>query len=194
MKKDNLVKMLALTLLAVMSLGSLTSCNDNESYAEMLDDERHACNAFLANFRIAEVPADSTFEVGSDAPYYKLDDDGNVYMQVLKTGNLADKAKKSQYIYFRFTRYNLITWYTQDHAWNGEGNADDMGNASTYFLYQDYTLPTSSQWGYGLQMPLNYLGADCEVNLVIKSQYGQTSDISYVQPFMYHVRYFRSKI
>lgn len=194
MSKKIFIKIVALVVLGVLSLGGLTSCNDNESYAELLDDERHACNAFLANFRIAEVPADSVFEVGSDAPYYKLDEDGNVYMQVLKTGDLSKKAKKSQYIYFRFTRYNLLTWYTQDHAWNGEGNADDISSASTYFLYQDYTLPSSSQWGYGVQMPLNYLGVDCEVNLVIKSQYGQTSDISYVQPYMYHVRYFPSKI
>lgn len=190
MRKLNVITILAALLAAV----ALSSCSDDESYAELLDDERHACNAFLANFRVEEVPADSVFEVGENAPYYKLDEDGNVYMQVLKTGDLSNKAKKSQYIYFRFTRYNLITWYTEDYAWNGEGNADDMSSSSTYFMYNDYTLPASSEWGYGLQMPLNYLGVNCEVNLVIKSQYGQSSEISYVQPYMYHVRYFRSKI
>lgn len=193
MKRFNALTMLV-TAFVVLTGMALTSCSDDESYAELLNDERHACNAFLANFKIEDVPADSVFEVGSQAPYYKLDDDGNVYMQVLKTGDLNDKAKKSQYIYFRFTRYNLITWYTEDYSWNGEGNADDMSASSTYFMYNDYTLPSSSEWGYGLQMPLNYLGVNCEVNLVIKSQYGTSSEISYVQPYMYHVRYFHSKI
>ena len=38
------------------------------------------------------------------------------------------------------------------------------------------------------------LGVESEVNLIIKSQYGWTSEISNVQPFLYHVRYFRNQI
>ena len=36
--------------------------------------------------------------------------------------------------------------------------------------------------------------AECEVNLIVKSQFGWTSEISYVQPFLYHIRYFHSQI
>ena len=39
-----------------------------------------------------------------------------------------------------------------------------------------------------------YLGVECEVNLIIKSQFGFTNEISYVLPFFYHVRYFHSQI
>ena len=75
---------------------SFVSCEKNRSYAELLKDERQACNAFLCNFRLAEVPADSVFEVGSDAPFYKLDAEGNVYMQVLKAGDRKNnKARTS---------------------------------------------------------------------------------------------------
>ena len=35
---------------------------------------------------------------------------------------------------------------------------------------------------------------DCEVNLVIKSQYGIASEISNVVPYLYNVRYFKSQI
>ena len=186
---------LGLALAAMASMG-LASCSDSQSYAQLLNDERHACNAFLSNFRIEDVPCDTVFEVGENAPYYKLDDDGNVYMQVLKTGDQKNnKAKTSQNIYFRFTRYDLLEWYTNDHYWVAEsGNADDMSAATTYFLYDDFTLNVSSQWGYGIQLPLLYLGIDCEVNLVIKSQYGWSDEISSVVPYMYHVRYFPSKI
>ena len=69
-----------------------------------------------------------------------------------------------------------------------------MSEQPTYFLYKDFTQATSSQWGYGIQLPLNFLGAECEVNLIIKSQFGWTSEISYVQPYLYHIRYFHSQI
>ena len=175
---------------------SFVSCEKNRSYAELLKDERQACNAFLCNFRLAEVPADSVFEVGSDAPFYKLDAEGNVYMQVLKAGDRKNnKARKSQTIYFRYTRYNLNTWYTENRTWTPSGgNADDMSMATTSFQFDDYTRQTSIEWGTGIQMPLKYLGVDCEVNLIVKSQYGKSDEISYVTPFLYHLRYFPSKV
>ena len=74
------------------------------------------------------------------------------------------------------------------------GNEASMDAVSCSFNYGDYTLPSSSQWGYGLQFPLLFLGVECEVNLVIKSQYGFTGEISYVTPFFYHVRYYHSMI
>lgn len=175
---------------------SFVSCDKNRSYAELLSDERQACNAFLCNFRLEEVPADSVFEVGSDAPFYKLDPDGNVYMQVLRAGDRKNnKARTSQTIYFRYTRYNINDWYTKDKFWSpAGGNADDMSAATTSFQFNDFTRQGSAEWGLGIQMPLNYLGIDCEVNLIVKSQYGRTDEISYVVPFMYHLRYFPSKV
>ena len=76
----------------------------------------------------------------------------------------------------------------------GDGNENDMNIAPTYFQYGNYSLAVSSQWGYGLQLPLTFLGVDSEVNLVIKSQYGWASEISSVIPYLYHVRYFRNQI
>lgn len=186
-----------LFILVIMAVTmSFVSCEKNRSYAELLKDERQACNAFLCNFRLAEVPADSVFEVGSDAPFYKLDAEGNVYMQVLKAGDRKNnKARKSQTIYFRYTRYNLNTWYTENRTWTPSGgNADDMSMATTSFQFDDYTRQSSIEWGTGIQMPLKYLGVDCEVNLIVKSQYGKSDEISYVTPFLYHLRYFPSKV
>ena len=153
-------------------------------------------NAYLANHRVVmEVPADSVFEVGENAPFYRIDPDGNVYMQVLNAGDRAnDRAKTSEPIYFRYSRYNLATWYA-DGTWTVySGNENSMDAQSCSFNYGDYSLPSSSQWGYGLQYPLLFLGVECEVNLIIKSQYGFTSEISYVTPFFYHVRYYHSMI
>ena len=178
------------------ALMSLAACNNDQSYADRLNLERNAVNAYLANHRVVmSIPEDSIFEVGEDAPYYRVDVDGNVYMQVLKAGDRKnDKAKKGEPIYFRYTRYDLAIWYA-DGIWSAtSGNENTMDAPSCSFNYSDFTLPSSSQWGYGLQYPLMFLGVECEVNLIIKSQYGFTSEISYVTPFFYHVRYYHSMI
>ena len=68
-------------LLGVMALSLLTACNNDQSYADRLNEERYAVNSYLANHRVVmSVPKDSVFEVGEDAPFYRLDNDGNIYM------------------------------------------------------------------------------------------------------------------
>lgn len=181
--------------MGVLALMLLTACNEDQSYADRLNEERNAVNAYLANHRVVmSIPEDSVFESGPDAPFYRIDPDGNVYMQVLDPGDLNDKAKDSEPIYFRYSRYSLSTWYA-DGTWQVySGNENTMDAVSCSFNFKDYTLPSSSQWGYGMQYPLLFLGVECEVNLIIKSQYGFTSEISYVMPFFFHVRYYHSQI
>lgn len=183
-------------LLGLFALTLLSSCNNDQSYADRLNEERNAVNAYLVNHRVVmSVPEDSVFEVGADAPFYRLDPDGNIYMQVLNAGDrVNDKAKIGEPINFRYSRYSLSVWYA-DGTWKEySGNENAMNAAPCSYNYSDYTLPSSSQWGYGLQYPLIFLGVECEVNLVIKSQFGFTSEISYVMPFFYHVRYYHSQI
>ncbi len=181
-------------ILVAVSVFVLSSCEDSESYADLLTEEIHSVNDYLANQRVVNsVPADSVFEVGPDAPFYRLDEDGLVYMQVIRTGDLNDKAKSDQLIYFRFTRYNLNYW-SETGQMVSEGNANDFDFQSTSFRYGNYSLSSSAQYGSGIQLPLAYLGIDCEVNLVIKSQAGFQSEIANVIPFLYNVRYFKSQI
>lgn len=187
------IRIVLLFLVAILMLG--TSCSETKSYAELLNDERKATNAYLATQRVInDIPADTIFEIGANAPYYRLDADGNMYMQVLKAGDRKnDKAAVNQLIYFRFMRISLLEWATGVEP-VPEGNADDVGFNPTSFLYQNYDLASSTQFGSGIQMPLNYLGIDSEVNIIIKSQYGITSEISNVTPYRYTIRYFKSKI
>lgn len=182
--------------MGLLAIALLSACNNDQSYADRLNEERSAVNAYLANHLVVmDVPKDSVFEVGENAPFYRVDVDGNVYMQVLDAGDrVGDRARKGEPIYFRYARYNLATWYA-DGTWNVySGNENTMDAVSCSFNYSDYSLPSSSQWGYGLQYPLIFLGVECEVNLIIKSQYGFTNEISYVTPFFYHVRYYHSMI
>lgn len=190
------IKTVHVAATAAIALAAIfgTSCSDKKSYADLLNDEDHAVNYFLAQHRVVnEIPEDTVFECGTDAPFYRIDEDGNVYMQVLNPGTKSDKAEDDELIYFRYTRYNLKT-YMSDNKWIGEGNSVDITSSPTSFRFNNFTLSSSSAYGAGVQLPLHYLGVDCEVNVVIKSQYGLSAEIASVVPFMYNLRYFRSPL
>lgn len=191
------MKLRKTTLLALAALITIvaSSCKDEVSYADLLNVERRATNAYLADHRVVnQIPADTVFETGKDAPFYRIVEDGSVYMQVIKAGDRKkNRAKTGEKIYFRYMRYNLEYWYSYKE-WNGDGNEQDMSLSTSFFAYQNYTNQESASWGYGIQLPLNYLGVDCEVNLIIKSQYGLAAEFAYVQPYLFHVRYFKGQV
>lgn len=192
MKK--MIGKVSLMIVAVIAVAMAMSCDDSKSYADLLNDETKSVNSYLADNRVVNsVPADSIFKEGPDAPFYRMDDEGMVYMQVIKSGNKKDKAVADQLIFFRFTRYNLNYW-AKTGVFNPEGNANDFDYNATSFRFGNYSLASSAQYGAGIQLPLAYLGIDCEVNLVIKSQYGFQSEIANVIPYLYNVRYFKSQI
>ena len=203
-----ITKIFALIGLALVGLAS-ASCKDKESYADLLTDETHAVNAYLADFPvISTIPADGEFvttdeimaqqglsreEAEKLTPFYRMDEDGNVYMQVVNAGLTDTKAEEDQLIYFRFTRYNLKAWYLYD-SWTPSGNATDLGTNTTSFRYKNTTLSSTTQWGEGIQIPLEYLNLGCEVNIIIKSYLGPEDEITNVYPYLYQIRYFESKI
>lgn len=179
---------------AVMAALCLSSCNDGKTYAELLESEDHYVNNFLAdNIVINSIPDDTVFICGKDAPYYRLDEEGDLYMQVIDPGTPGNRAKSDELIYFRYTRYNLA-YYSDGELQYGGGNEDDMSLSNTSFRYNNYSLQSSSQWGSGIQRPLALLPVDCQVNIVVKSQYGFTSEMAEVIPYLFQIRYYRPQI
>ncbi len=194
MMRKGRTSILATIMLAFGLCAIATSCDDSESYAELLDSERKAVNDFLSAYRVINgIPADTVFETGEDAPYYRIEEEGNVYMQVIKAGDRDSMAKTGDKIYFRYTRYDLSTLYEEGYVY-GSSNSSSMEYASIYFYFNDFTKSASTDCGYGLQLPLVYIGINSEVNLVIKSQYGMNDEISDVTPYNWNVRYFKSAL
>ncbi len=184
-----------LASLAAMLLGvALQSCNDSKSYAELLTDENKEVNYFLSQHRVIdEIPADSVFETGPDAPYYKMDNEGNVYMQVLDKGS-SERPILNARVYFRYMRYNLYNYVVGGDNNVGSGNADNVGYTPTFFLLGNMSVQQSTQYGTGIQVPMYFLGYDAKVNLVVKSQQGATSEVANVIPYLYTISYFKSQI
>lgn len=171
----------------------LASCDDSKTYAELLTDETHYVNNYLADQRVInEIPADTVFEYGPDAPYYRMDEDGNLYMQVITPGTPGNMAKDDELIYFRCTRYNLA-YYSDGKFAYSEGNDNVLGGNYS-FRFNNYELNSSYSYGSGVQVPLQYLPIDATVKIVIKSQYGMPSEMSSVIPYLYSLRYYPSKI
>lgn len=191
----NLKNKIPLYFFALIGLFS-ASCSKSESYSDLLRKEQKVSNWFLAQHRVCNViPADSVFEVGPDAPYYRLDDDGYVYMQVLRVGDRQIPAAGDQ-VYFTFTRYNIETMYSDNSlSVSGEGNQDDFLSSvgNTYFIYQNYSVSSSSQFGSGIQIPVSYLGYDSEVNILLKSYYGFSQENTTCIPFLVNTRYFKAE-
>lgn len=183
------------TLILVTSIIFVASCSKTQSYSELLRDEEKAVNWYLAEQNVLlDLPEDSkdfiTCEtMGENAPFYKLDNDGYVYMQVV-SADLSEMVEEGDLVYFRFMRENLKYLYENIEA-TPEGNSDYLSNGPASFVYKNTYLSSSTYWGTGIQMPLKYVGYNSEVNLVLRSYYGFTDEQSLCIPYIINLRYFK---
>lgn len=182
-------KIFPLILGSLLMIGS--GCSKSQSYSELLRDEEKAVNWYLAAQRVeTEIPADSiSFITGKDAPFYKLDEDGYIYMQVVNKGD-GTKVEDGDVVYFRFMRNNIKYLYEGVET-TPTGNSDYLAYGPASFIYNNQYLSSTTQWGTGIQMPLRFLGYNSEVNLVLRSYYGFLEEQSYCIPYIINIRYFK---
>ncbi len=179
-----------LYVVAACVLLTSTACNDDKSYANFLNLENQHVNNFLADHRVVlDIPSDTVFETGENAPYYRLDEDGQLYMQVLDAGTKGNRVKNDEQIYFRYTRYALENY---DNGYLPQGGGNNLALIPCWFRYGNFQIKGSYQWGTGIQKPLEFLPVDCRVNLVVKSQAGFVDEQTNVVPFLYVLTYSRN--
>ena len=177
----------------ILTMLLAAACDKTESYAELLTKEEHAVNWYLSGNAVeTEVPSDSIFITGEDAPFYRMDEDGNVYMQVINAGDKSNRPSTGDRVYFRYSRMNLRNFYeVGTETWVGNSSDLSISTGSTSFVLDNYTLTSSSQYGSGIQLPMKYLGYNSRVRLVVKAQSGFYSEQSQCLPFVFDIRYFK---
>ena len=169
-----------------------TSCKDDKTYAELLQDEQDSIDKYLKGYRVADIPANlddlettNGDRESADAPYYRLED--GVYMQIISKGN-GTPIQKGDKVYFRFLRQNLNTLAST-------GSADAVGNFyyenidDYYFNYNTVTTSSSTTYGLGIEYPLQYVGNKAVVKVIVPSKMGFTESISSVIPYLYLIEY-----
>lgn len=174
--------------------GTITVTQNPCTLEDLKKTEQRAMKKYLSKFDVVDqLPAIADIQVGSVAPFYKLNSEGTVYMQVVRKGT-APAATEGETIYFRFMRYNLLSYLENGVLPNGEGNMNSLNPSATSFeLGSD--KPSTTQWGTAIQMPMLLgLPIDSEVNLVVASEAGFTAEISSVMPFLYNIRYYKSSL
>lgn len=192
--KNKVMSRLVIAFSGLLML-SLAACEDGKSYSDMLREEEIAVNWYLAQNRVENAfPDDGSFKYGDDAPYYRMDNEGSVYMKVIDPGNMENRPEDGDLVYFRFMRMNIKSYYdTRIESW--AGNANDMNSSlnGTSLVFGNKTLSSTTQYGDGLQVPLKHLGYDCQVSLIVKSIEGWSGDISNCIPYVYDIRYFKGE-
>lgn len=172
-----------------------SACEKGESYADLLNKEEKAVNWYLSGYAIEpKIPADSIFITGDNAPFYRMDEDGNVYMKVIDAGDMNNRPKTGDRVYFRYSRMNLRNFYEVGvETWGGNASDFNQATGSTSFVLDNYTLTSSAQYGTGMQLPMKYLGYNSQVRLVVKAAAGFSAEQSQCLPFVIDIRYFKGE-
>lgn len=162
-----------------------------ELAGKILSDRNVSVTDADYNKKFSEVLDEMIADPAIDAPFYRMDEDGDVYMRVVKTGDMNDRPQFNDLVYIRMTRYNLQEY--DGLLPEGYGNAYDVATAITV-RYDNESSQSYTQWGEGLQVPLDYLGYGSEVEIVLRSRKGPSDEIGVVVPYLYTIRYFKSNI
>lgn len=173
--------------------GSITITQNACTIEDLKKTEWRAMKKYLSKFDVIDkVPAVNDIQVGSVAPFYKLNPEATVYMQVVSKGT-GPTATAGEKVYFRYLRYNLLSYLENNVLPKGEGNLNSITQDATFFELGSNN-PATTRWGTAIQMPLLLgLPVDSEVNLVVASEAGPTSEISAAVPFLYNIRYLKSE-
>ncbi|MEG1586002.1 MAG: DUF4827 family protein [Bacteroidales bacterium] len=185
-------------LCSVLMMGAVavfTSCDDNKTYAQKLDDEKDAIKKFIAEQKITftSVSENALLKYQADAAnwsegtthfeldkWYKFED--GLYMRINRFGDTTQMYSKinNPNIVIRFDScYNLLTYDNPSSPFTS--------NEDTYqaWLLTAWRPGYPSKFGTGLDFPIRYLGQKGNVSLIVPSKLGMAVDQQEVIPYYY---------
>lgn len=213
------MKKLLLLFFSLLAFGYMfQACDNSKTYAEMLDEEKDAVNAFIKKHNIQTI-SESDFEANG----YKTDTTKNeyvafsngVYMQLVDKGIVTDKPendsiKNNNIVAVRFvehdikandtTCFNVVlpgfenypNYYTYPDVFryvdNGTSVAGVFTEGSMYAKYGTTDVPPG--WLLALKYVTNY----AHVRMIVPSKMGHQSANQYVNPYFYDIRKFQKAL
>lgn len=199
------MKKLTFLFLALMALCiGFQACDDTKTYAEMLEDEDNAIEAFIR---------DSNITVISQSQFYAQDSTtdpaknefvqlaSGVYMQILDKGveDKSDTVKNNDIILVRFSEYDVLNKYTSYSNLDIVYMVDEFRYVVTsssiagIFTGGNYMYSTSSSVNTavpaGWLVPLEYVRNKAHVKLIVPSKMGGNVGMQNVIPYYYDIKY-----
>ena len=199
------MKKLTFFFLALMALCiGFQACDDTKTYAEMLEDEDNAIEAFIR---------DSNITVISQSQFYAQDSTtdpaknefvqlaSGVYMQILDKGveDKSDTVKNNDIILVRFSEYDVLNKYTSysnlDIVYMVDGFRYEVTSSSIAGIFTEgnYMYSTSSSVNTavpaGWLVPLEYVRNKAHVKLIVPSKMGGNVGMQNVIPYYYDIKY-----
>lgn len=205
------MKKLTLLLFSLMLLGwAFQSCDDNKTYAEMLEDEKDAIDGYISRNDIKVISIDellSRKDTMTAPNEYVLFKDNGVYMNIVDRGAKDEngytiKPENNDQVTVRCIEYDLIeqdtiynnsNWFTANglevfnYIKSGTYSYGQFteGSLATNIYGFDYSTAVPSGW----LLPLEYVGHKAHVKLIVPSKMGHTYAQKYVYPYAYELIY-----
>ncbi len=206
------MKKLIVLFLSLLAVGGIfQACDNTKTYAEMLEEERDAINAFvkernIKTITVEEFEKDTVTDVASNE--YVLFSNG-IYLQIVNRGSEdpADAFANNNLIVTKFMEVDILA--------NDTTTASNVHNPYDYlnvypegfrytvsgtYLYGQFISEAGlfSTMGYaysgnttvpsGWLFALKYLRSGAAIKIIVPSKMGHTTAQQYVYPFFYDIR------
>ncbi|MBO4985279.1 MAG: DUF4827 domain-containing protein [Bacteroides sp.] len=194
------MKKLFYFLIALVGLSAaFNACDDNKTYAEMLEEEEDAIQSYIKDNNI-KVISQSAFHANdsmtdvAENEYVHLAN--GVYMQIVDKGseNPADTVKHNDLVLVRFLEYDILERDSTLTNFYEPGVVDEFkyvissSSVSGIFLYGVMLEYYGSDVPAGWLAPLSYVRNNAHVKLIVPSKMGHSTAMSYVTPYFYDIQ------
>ncbi len=213
------MKKLFHALLLSTGLLAIASCNDSQSYADQVKQERSAINAYIAKHRI-KVISEAQFLANGEKTdtterEFVLFESSGVYMQIINKGcgKKIEKGEKAD-VLCRFSEWNLLKdtlqlssfdprfsgWVDKMSVTNTSGTFTATFSGTSGLMYRAYQRTSGTSVPSGWLTPLRYIKVGrpatkkdtlAHVRLIVPHDRGHGAASSSVTPYLYEITYQR---
>lgn len=158
-------KIIIASIITIVAVGILSSCNKSKTYAQRLNDEKKLIERFIdkKDLKILnEYPEDSVFQSNE----FYFDDSSGIYYNVIDPGN-SRRLKTGEEFYIRFEGLRYLSDHDSVASMSNKHSLEPevlvYGNTSTYI---------TTAW----VAPLRNIGDRAKVKMIVPFNMGLPAD------------------